>query len=181
MKTWSTLVLKYYSIQVNMVSRITVEKGTFHLWGIRQWIPKFYGAISVLRKWRNFFLNLSTPLSDDIMTTNRPVTKEDDIFAFGTLIYEIFGGILPFSKSGLSNTEISNQIRNGRIHDQLRQFPGKTEKLKRVIQSCWHYQANQRIALERLVANFTPGNCLVRRHSSSEPKLDQAFGTSSKR
>ena len=139
------------------------------------------GAISVSRKWRNFFLNLSTPLSDDIMTTNRPVTKEDDIFAFGTLIYEIFGGILPFSKSGLSNTEISNQIRNGRIHDQLRQFPGKTEKLKRVIQSCWHYQANQRIALERLVANFTPGNCLVRRHSSSEPKLDQAFGTSSKR
>ena len=110
------------------------------------------------------------------MTTNRAVTKEDDIFAFGTLIYEIFGGILPFSKSGLSNTEISNQIKDGRIHDQLKHFPGKTEKLKRVIQSCWHYQANHRIALERLVANFTPGNCLVRRHSSSEPKLDQAFG-----
>ena len=113
-----------------------------------------------------FFFFLDEPTAH-----KRVITKEDDIFAFGTLIFEIFGGFLPFP--GIPASEICKEIRCGRIDDQLKNFPGKTEKLKRVIQACWHYKPNQRIALSKLVANFTPGNCLVRRHSTSEPQLDQ--------
>jgi len=111
--------------------------------------------------------------------TSIQITKEDDIFAFGTLIFEIFAGFLPFDnekpKSSLSLlTDISQKIKCDQIHDQLRNFPSnKAEKLKRVISACWHSQKHHRISLSELTANFTPGNCLVRRHSISEPQLDK--------
>ena len=134
-------------------------------------------VLSQLSKMAAKFEIFSLSIADDLIHS-RPVTKEDDIFAFGTLIFEIFGGFLPFP--GLPTSEICKEIQRGRIHDQLKNFPGKTEKLKRVIQACWIYQANQRIPLSRLAANFTPGNYLVRRHSTSEPQLDQILNKNKK-
>ena len=102
----------------------------------------------------------------------------------GTLIFEIFAGFLPFDnekpKSTLSSSTdiICQKIKNNQIHDQLKNFPSnKAEKLKRVISACWHSQNHQRISLSELTANFTPGNCLVRRHSISEPQLDKILCT----
>ena len=121
--------------------------------------------------------NIKFIFSDE--NTSIQITKEDDIFAFGTLIFEIFAGFLPFDnekpKSSLSlSTDISQKIKCDQIHDQLRNFPSnKAEKLKRVISACWHSQKHHRISLSELTANFTPGNCLVRRHSISEPQLDK--------
>ena len=101
----------------------------------------------------------------------------------GTLIFEIFAGFLPFDNEPqpLSLSDICQKIEWDRIHDQLKNFPSnKAEKLKRVISACWHFQKHQRISLSELTANFTPGNCLVRRHSISEPQLDKILCNSSK-
>ena len=94
-------------------------------------------------------------------------TKTDDVFAFGTLNFEIFSGKLPFNGS---NSKASLAIRSNQIHSTLENFP---EKLKRVIFACWQYQPQKRPQISQLIHNFQPGSCLVRRHSTSEPRLDQ--------
>ena len=96
-------------------------------------------------------------------------TKADDIFAFGTLNFEIFSGKLPFNGS---NSRASFEIQSGRISSTLESFPC-TEKLKRIIHACWLYNPQKRPHMSQLIHNFQPGSCLVRRHSTSEPKLDQ--------
>ena len=90
-------------------------------------------------------------------------SKSDDIFAFGTLIFELFGGKCPVSEG---------EIRSGQISKYLESFPF-TEKLKRIIGSCWNYEPYGRIPIHQLIHHFQPGSCLVRRHSTSEPRLDQ--------
>lgn len=98
--------------------------------------------------------------------------KTDDVFAFGTLIFEIFSGRLPLDGSGLTSEEIKKEIQNGNITKALVKFPC-TEKLKQVIQACWQFEPSHRTSIAQLISNFQPGSCLVRRHSTSEPRLDQ--------
>ena len=91
--------------------------------------------------------------------------KSDDIFAFGTLIFELFGG----QWTTLNKDDFSAA---GLMAKQLETFPC-TEKLKRIIQSCWHYEPYGRTPIHQIIHHFQPGSCLVRRHSISEPRLDQ--------
>lgn len=98
-----------------------------------------------------------------------PKTIADDIFAFGTLIFEIFSGKLPFNGS---HSVVKKEILANQIHSALDSFPC-TNRLKKVIQVCWQFQACHRLPISAIRHNFAPGSCLVRRHSSSEPRLDQ--------
>ena len=106
--------------------------------------------------------------SPQLLNHSSNPTKADDVFAFGTLIFEIFGGTM------IPDTVAAREIRAGQIQKQLEKFPC-TEKLKRIIQNCWNFEPYGRLPISQLVHNFQPGSCLVRRHSTSEPRLDQ-FG-----
>lgn len=97
-------------------------------------------------------------------------TKADDVFAFGTLLYEIFHGRLPLENE--SDEVIEREILSGRIPRQLKHIEC-TDKLKKLIQSCWEYDPSRRPSILEMVAHFQPGSCLLRRHSTSEPRLDQ--------
>ena len=107
--------------------------------------------------------------SPQILSGLKNSSKADDIFAFGTLIYEIFSGHLPFQGS---NSTAAREIKADRIQLSLNQFQC-TEKLRRIIHVCWQFEAFQRPPISQLIHNFQPGSCLVRRHSTSEPRLDQ--------
>jgi hypothetical protein len=72
----------------------------------------------------------------------------------------------------LNSEEIRKEIQNGNIAKALVKFPC-TEKLKQVIQACWQFEPSHRTSIAQLISNFQPGSCLVRRHSTSEPRLDQ--------
>ena len=96
--------------------------------------------------------------------------RTDDVFAFGTLLFEIFSGKLPFD--GSNSEETRKEIEAGKINLAFKSFPC-TEKLKQVIQACWKFEPSHRFSIAQLVHNFQPGSCLVRRHSTSEPRLDQ--------
>ena len=99
--------------------------------------------------------------------------QTDDVFAFGTLLFELFSGKLPLE--GDSEDVVAAKIRAGSLPRSLLGL-GCTERLKRLIQRCWDYEAGRRPTFAQMVPHFSPGSCLLRRHSTSEPRLDQVGG-----
>ena len=96
--------------------------------------------------------------------------KSDDVFAFGTLLYQLFSARLPLEED--SQDMIAAKIRAGNLPRSLGAIQC-TERLKRLIQRCWDYESSRRPTFAQMVPHFAPGNCLLRRHSTSEPGLDQ--------
>ncbi len=115
-------------------------------------------------------------------------TTADDIFAFGTLLYELFAGHLPLV--GEDATVVAAKIRSGslpRSLDDLRgcaagagaganmASSGGLEKLRRLISRCWDYDAARRPSFSQMAPHLAPPGMglMKRRHSTSEPRLDQ--------
>jgi hypothetical protein len=121
-----------------------------------------YSSPKLLQQWTNGFEADPRPV--------RGRTSGDDVFAFGTLLFEIFSGRLPMA--GESDVIVANRIRCGALPNQLRQLDC-TDKLKRLIHRCWNHVEELRPRILHLVQHFQPGSCLLRRHSTSEPRLDQ--------
>ena len=94
----------------------------------------------------------------------------DDVFAFGTLLFELFSSRLPLY--GESEEVIAAKIRAGSLPRALAELHC-TDKLKKLIQRCWDYESSRRPTFGQMVSHFAPGACLLRRHSTSEPRLDQ--------
>ena len=106
----------------------------------------------------------------------RGKTQADDVFAFGTLLFELFSGHLPFSTNAGSSydLEIVEKILNGNMPQCLKVLDACiTEKLKRLIHHCWSYEECRRPTIGQILPHFEPGSCLLRRHSTSEPRLNQ--------
>jgi serine/threonine protein kinase len=103
----------------------------------------------------------------------RGAHKADDVFAFGTLLFELFGSRLPLA--GESEQVVAARIRSGTLPRCLSALP-VAEKLKKLIQRCWDYESRRRPPFSQMVPHLTPGGCLLsRRHSTSESSgLDQA-------
>lgn len=96
--------------------------------------------------------------------------KSDDVFAFGTLLFHLFSSRLPLAEE--SQAVVAAKIRAGNLPRSLGAIQC-TERLKRLIQRCWDYESSRRPTFAQMVPHFAPGNCLLRRHSTSEPGLDQ--------
>ena len=101
---------------------------------------------------------------------HRGESESDDVFAFGTLLYELFAGRAPLA--GVPEDVAAARIRAGSLPRSLAALEA-TDKLKRLIQRCWDYDAARRPPFAQMVPHFAPGTCLLRRHSTSEPRLDQ--------
>lgn len=78
----------------------------------------------------------------------------DDIFAFGTLLFELFSGKLPFANE--NEITIANKIRSGHLPNQLRHIDC-TDKLKKLIHRCWNHVEEMRPRILYLVQFFHPG------------------------
>lgn len=96
--------------------------------------------------------------------------KADDIFAFGTLLFELFSCQLPF-RCEQENVKAA-KIRAGNLPQSLVHVHC-TDRLKRLIQKCWDYDEKRRPSFAQMAPHFSPGSGILRRHSSSEPRLDQ--------
>ena len=67
----------------------------------------------------------------------------------------------------------AKMIVSNRIPECLNELDDRiTEKLKRLIFHCWHYDRAQRPKMNQILPHFTAGSVLLRRHSTSEPKLN---------
>ncbi|XP_059081900.1 tyrosine-protein kinase receptor TYRO3-like [Tigriopus californicus] len=96
--------------------------------------------------------------------------KADDIFAFGTLLFELFSCQLPL-RCEQENVRAA-KIRAGNLPESLVHVHC-TDRLKRLIQKCWDYDEKRRPSFAQMAPHFSPGSGILRRHSSSEPRLDQ--------
>ena len=101
-----------------------------------------YSSPVLLQKWCNGFVHDLKPI--------RGRTSGDDVFAFGTLLYEIFSGRLPMA--GESDVIIANRIRCGAMPNQLRNLVSRVRIVfrKRVIEK-------DMLAVEGSSTHF-PGN-----------------------
>ena len=69
--------------------------------------------------------------------------------------------------------EIASMIVSNRIPECLKILDARiTEKLKRLIYHCWSFEKDRRPQMSQILPHFTAGSVLLRRHSTSEPKLN---------
>ena len=116
---------------------------------------------------------LAPEIASQILGGKKPntiKTKEGDIFAFGTLMYELSTGRLPL-------TSLQSAVISGREAELLQSEP-LNSNLCGLIRKCWLRDPEERLTFLRLNRRLQPGNCISKKQSSSEPRnLDQITKT----
>lgn len=101
-------------------------------------------------------------------------TKESDVYAFGTLLFEILSNKYPYQK--LETDQIIWKIGNG-IHESVEQLKCDSI-LKSLLSRCWSPTPEKRPAFSLIVKNLQENVSLHKRHSSSEPERLNKLGLS---
>nr|XP_039251787.1 kinase suppressor of Ras 2-like isoform X2 [Styela clava] len=83
---------------------------------------------------------LSVPYNDMDVVSSLPYTKESDVYAFGTVWYELLTGCWPFKDYPAES--ITWQVGNGK-KQSLAHLQGPKE-LKDILMTCWAYEPSQR-------------------------------------
>ena len=106
----------------------------------------------------------------------RGSAASDDVFAFGTLLFELFSSRLPLADGPEGDDEraVAARIASGSLPRALSGLQCTTERLRKLIQGCWAFDAARRPSFAQMARHhFVPGYCLLRRQSTSEPRMDQ--------
>ncbi|ESP05644.1 hypothetical protein LOTGIDRAFT_228139 [Lottia gigantea] len=107
-----------------------------------------------------------------LVTTTTAYSKETDIFAFGTVMYEVFAGRYPYDD--LNPMTLIWQVCGGRrqLLDKVR----CTTPIKKMINSCWCQEPFHRPEFSHLSKSLLKNFPLHKRHSTSEPKKLHKLG-----
>ncbi|XP_022249006.1 kinase suppressor of Ras 1-like isoform X2 [Limulus polyphemus] len=103
-----------------------------------------------------------------------PYTQEADIFAFGSILYELFAEEFPFSH--LSPHSVIWLVASGRR--QCLSNLKCTSGLKSLILECWSHSPSDRPGVVYIIKQLQESVSLHKRHSSSEPERLHRMGTS---
>lgn len=107
--------------------------------------------------------------------TNPVKSKEGDVFAFGTLMYQLGTAKLPFEK--LSSHALLWKVSTGQLPSLLTRS-SLNGSLPVLIGKCWLEEPEQRIPFSALCGLLQPSNCISKKQSTSEPRnLDQVGKT----
>ena len=98
---------------------------------------------------------------------NSVKTKEGDIFSFGTLMFQLATGRLPFESLPAQSLQ-ARVVRGGQT--ELLQSQALNSNLSTLIRKCWLTDPTNRLTFLSLTRLLQPGNCISKNHSSSEPK-----------
>lgn len=108
------------------------------------------------------------------LVSNQPYTKSSDVYAFGTVLFELFGERWPFE--GQMNESIIWQIGSGRKpslnHVQC------SNGIKSLMNECWSCDAECRPGFPYILKVVQDNIVFHRRHSSSEPENLNKIGFS---
>ncbi|GAB6022451.1 hypothetical protein CHUAL_006563 [Chamberlinius hualienensis] len=106
-----------------------------------------------------------------------PSTKSSDVFAFGTVLYELFAEQWPFQ--GQVSHCIMWQVGNG--HIQSLKNIKCSHGIKNLLSQCWSSEANCRPNFHQILKVVQENVLLHRRHSTSEPENLNRLGFTNQR
>lgn len=108
------------------------------------------------------------------LVSSQPYTKASDIYAFGTVLFELFGERWPFE--GQMNESIIWQIGSG--HKPSLQHIQCSNGIKSLVNECWSSDPECRPAFPYILKVVQDNIVFHRRHSSSEPENLNKIGFS---
>lgn len=127
-------------------------------------------------------------LAPEVLSTMRPIAyrtmsalyafnAQTDVFAFGTLLYELVSGEFPWR--GLRPEETMWLVMNG--DRQSLATLGCNSVLKVLIEKCWMHNAEERPDFAEINQELQSKTGLHKRHSSSQPARLDRYGSGSSR
>lgn len=103
--------------------------------------------------WGRCYVSHATRYANPLSFNSYP-DKQDDVFALGTVLYELEHGSLLYA--GMTDGEIASRLRDGRFPD----LSGLEVRLRAVIEKCWTVQTSAAEAAREL-GRFACGGALA--------------------